>query len=245
VAELAIERTAPAGTDDIPLGETFTLEARPADVSSEATWHRGGEEIGTGASFSEEATKGSAGSYVVKASVDGDVKVSSPYELNVADATPEPTPETPPVYHSGFALITGVLGLLIAAVLLWRPASAAWQISKSDWTAEEGGDNALAAALSVPLVVFGGALVALGAWMAAVEWRGRFKAEQPEGGGVRALAGAVDVPAVVAAIGKLRGAALVLVVGAVLMLGAAWVAQSSAEEPAAAAPASPTPTVVP
>jgi hypothetical protein len=60
--------------------------------------------------------------------------------------------------------------------------------------------------------------------MAVVEWRGRFK--KPEDLTVEGVN--VDIPALVEALGKLQGAALVMIVGAVLMLAAAWVAQSAA-----------------
>ena len=140
-------------------------------------------------------------------------------------------PETPPDYHGGFARIAGVVALLLAAALLWRPIVTAWGIGKDDWLGDAG-DRALAASIAVLLVAFGGVLVAVGAWMAAVEWRGRFKKpEAPQArGGLDAIKGIIE------SVGKLRGAALVLVVGGLLMLGAAWIGQSSADSGSGEAP---------
>jgi hypothetical protein len=66
--------------------------------------------------------------------------------------------------------------------------------------------------------------------MAAVEWRGRFR-KAPTQATTRERGVDLDVSKTIAAIGKLRGAALVMVVGAVLMLGSAWVAKESANAP--------------
>jgi hypothetical protein len=63
--------------------------------------------------------------------------------------------------------------------------------------------------------------------MAVVEWRGRLK--NPDAGLVKkGLPTGEDVSKIIAAVGALRGAALAMVVGAILMLGTAWVAQSAA-----------------
>ena len=104
--------------------------------------------------------------------------------------------------------------------LLIRPLTS----SRRDWLGEKG-ENALAVTVAVPLTVVGGALVILGAWMATVEWRGRF-AEATQTRGMEIKPGEI-----IAAIGNLRGAAIVLVVGAILMIGAAWIAQSAADNP--------------
>ena len=130
----------------------------------------------------------------------------------------EPAPTFKPRFAALSALALAVLGV----VLLWRPARTAWDIAKSDWLGDRS-DDALASSLSVPLTVLGGALIMIGTWMALVEWRGRFK--EPARARSRSMP---DVPEIIAAIGKLRGAALVLVVGAALMLASAGVAASAA-----------------
>jgi hypothetical protein len=110
--------------------------------------------------------------------------------------------------------------ILALVPILIGPLRSVWSLSKDDLTGADG-DRALAAALGLPLTIVGAAVVVLGAWMALVEWRGRFKAKPA----ARALP--VDVPKVIEAIGKLRGAPLVMVVGAALMLGGAWIATST------------------
>ena len=144
-------------------------------------------------------------------------------------ATTQPPAEPPPEFHKAFAAVTGGAALLLAALLLWRPTLTAWDITKDDWLGDHGA-TAFAASVAVPLTVFGGLLVMIGAWMAAVEWRGRFKKEPAAK--VQARGGVVDsLDEIITAVGKLRGAALVLVAGALLMLGAAWIGQSSADSP--------------
>jgi hypothetical protein len=114
-----------------------------------------------------------------------------------------------------------LLVLVIAGAALLYPVKSTWPIGIEEWKGADG-NRLLAASLSFPLVVFGGLLIAGGAWMAIVEWRGRFK--KPE-----VATDAVDVGKVIEAIGKLRGAALLLVVGGLLLFGAAWIAQSAAK----------------
>jgi hypothetical protein len=156
---------------------------------------------------------------------------------------PEPTtPETPealPSYNASFAIIAAIVLLLMGVAVLWRPMSVAWEITKDDWKGTDG-DKALTATLSLPLIVVGGVLVLIGTWMAVVEWRGRFREPEPARVTTRGLT--VDLAKTIDAIAKLRGAALVLVIGAVLMLGAAWVAHSTADEAADAAAGATGPT---
>jgi hypothetical protein len=142
-------------------------------------------------------------------------------EYDDGNDQPSPPPEPPPEFHPTFAVVLGVVVLLALVPILIGPLRSVWALSKEDLTGTDG-DRALAAALGLPLTIVGAAAVALGAWMAVVEWRGRFKPKPQARGGARAAP--IDVPKVIDAIGRLRGAALLLVVGAALMLGGAWIA---------------------
>jgi hypothetical protein len=135
--------------------------------------------------------------------------------------------EKPPVLHVRFAVVSGLVAIAVGAVLLFDLARNADGIEKSDWLGSQA-DSALAASIAIPLTVFGGFLLVVGAWMAVVEWRGRFVSEEEARPGDKTMA-APDPAAIIAAIGKLKGAALLLVVGAVLMLGAAWVVRGHTE----------------
>jgi hypothetical protein len=105
-------------------------------------------------------------------------------------------------------------------------------------------DDDLAHQMTVPLLICGVLLVMGGAAMAAVDWRSAYESASrgPQGFGE-------DPAKVIDALGKLKGAALVLVSGLVLLLGLAWIAASSADDspanPPAPAPSSVSPSATP
>jgi hypothetical protein len=113
----------------------------------------------------------------------------------------------------GLVVVGGLLG---AYLHLWDGRSG---FSEADWAGLDGRLK-LAAEVVVPLVALGGVVVLIGVWMAIVEWRGRFRAPSKYRGIEE------DLPKIIEAIGKLQGAALVLVVGVLVLFAAAWIAQS-------------------
>lgn len=92
----------------------------------------------------------------------------------------------------------------------------------------------IAARVIGPVTVVGVAVTLIGVWMAATEWRGRFAA-QSDIEGEREIP---DASKIIEALGKLRGAALVLVSGVVILLGVAWMTSSTASAPPAPTPTS-------
>jgi hypothetical protein len=116
-----------------------------------------------------------------------------------------------------------VVLLVIAVVALWYPLKTIWPIGLEEWKGDDG-NRFLAASLSIPLIVLGALLVLAGAWLAIVEWRGRLKSKDE-----LTATGLPDVGPWIEAIGKLRAPALLLVVGAILMLGSAWIASNAAK----------------
>ena len=249
------------GEGPVALNAKFKLQAEVDGGSASAyQWKRDGTDVAnaTNSEYEETATADTKGSYTVVATVNGQSLTSAALEIKLAPAgspgaVDEPTtppPEPAPDFHPVFAVIAGVVTLVLAFLLLREPARSVGQMKKSDWLGNAG-DEALAATLGVPLTVIGGAIVALGAWMAAVEWRGRFKPEIAEGE-VRGVGVPIDVGKLMDAIGKLRGAPLVMVVGATLMLGGAWIAKGATEPdpaggttPPPAEPSPPTPPTPP
>jgi hypothetical protein len=143
-------------------------------------------------------------------------------------------PATPPELPSlpgRFLIGAGTVGLLLAVCTLLL----VYNVAKGnlDWT--------LPQIVAMPLVVMGVVLCCWGAALAATDWRAQYKptasAEARD---------ASSVGAIIDALGKLKGAALILVSGLVLLLGTAWIAASDAgsdgDTPDPGSTASPTAT---
>jgi hypothetical protein len=100
------------------------------------------------------------------------------------------------------------------------------------------GRGMIAAAVIGPIALVGVAVTLIGIWMVLVEWRGRFTEKGADDNVVRK--GGVDIPALVGALGKLRGATLVTIAGVAILLSVAWMTSSTT-----GAEPSPTPTTAP
>ena len=139
---------------------------------------------------------------------------------------------------AGFAAI--VLCLLgIGVIWWWLMDGMHAGLSDADWDALDARTK-LAGAITIPVVIFGAVTLLVGVWMAVVEWRGILKTPKTT---LATMSGSsVDLGKIIEAIGKLKGAALAMVVGGLLLLGAAWVAQSAAQPPAAPASSTAGPT---
>ena len=241
MATVTISRS-DGGSGPVPKGTGFTLQARVSGGRETAwKWKLNDQLLPDEASsdLKRDASDDTVGNYVAIATVNGEEVESTAFPVELGDAPttepkPEPAPEVPPEYHPRFARVTAIFAFVLGVIVLWSPASAAWHVGKSDWKGTDG-HLQLAATLGVPLTVLGGAAVVVGAWMAAVEWRGRFRKppekEEEKKEEARARGVEVDIPQTITAIGKLKGAALVMVVGAALMLGSAWIAKESADQP--------------
>ena len=154
----------------------------------------------------------------------------------LSQPTPNPTPTQGvehPVFHRSPLVISLIVAvLLVAAVLVVTSVlNGRAGLSSTDWKALTA-PGKLAASLVVPLTVLGIVLVALGAAMAFTEWLGTFATTDTDGVKVKGLS---DVSTVIDSVGKLRGPALVLVTGALLLGASAWVASSAAAPPPPAA----------
>ena len=179
------------GSGPVPKGTGFTLQARVSGGRETAwKWKLNDQLLPDEASsdLRRDASDDTVGNYVAIATVNGEEVESTAFPVELGDAPttepkPESAPEVPPEYHPRFALVTAFFAFVLGVIVLWSPASAAWHVGKSDWKGTDG-HLQLAATLGVPLTVLGGAAVVVGAWMAAVEWRGRFrKPPREEGGG--------------------------------------------------------------
>jgi len=232
-----------APSSPVRAGAHVVLQAvvDPGEGSAYA-WTRNDQPItdATSSEYGFDAVADSIGTFKVSAVVDGTRVTSAPVDVTFADpnapdqvSTSSASAELPPKFNVLFAVVVGLAAILIAA-FLWHTTNLTTNhlgLSDDDWNALEAGQR-LAAQLVVPAIVLGAVAVLVGLWMAAVEWRGRFRDDQT----APRVRGASDVGPIIDSIGKLRGAALVMVVGAILMLSAAWVAASAAK-PAEPAPA--------
>jgi hypothetical protein len=195
-----------------------------------------------------------AGYYTVRATVRGRAQTSDAIRIAIDDAAGDdgnddgggvgstPRRGEPVPYHARFARLSAVVIVALGALLLGVLAYLASRVlSDTFWPGLEGRLK-IAIVLGLPATVVGLVALLFGLWMVAVEWRGRLDAAP--------------------AVGMFRGAAIPMVVGAVLLFGTAWVAASaagtaspggisspaaapartSAPSPSGAATSSPTPT---
>jgi hypothetical protein len=195
-------------------------------------------------------TADDAASYVARAKIGGQDVDSAPVTIKVKSGTPAPVtppanttaPEPPPTWHFNFAVLVAIVVaiVVIATLIFVHPLNAHGGLSDEDWKAI---DAKLKVALSAmgPLIVIGVIVIFVGLWMTLVEWRGRF-AETTPAAADKGLSGS-DVGTVIDAVGKLRGATLAMVVGGLLLLGAAWIGQAAGGSSTPAA--TPTPAAAP
>jgi hypothetical protein len=166
---------------------------------------------------------------------------ADPAPAQPADPAPA-APEPPTVWHQDFAVVTAVvLGILLIVFVLVSQLFADNLGLDAAQTAKLDGRALIGARVIGPVTIVGVAVTLVGVWMAATEWRGRF-AERSKETGERDIA---DPAKIIEALGKLRGAALVLVSGIVILLGVAWMTSATASAPPAPAPSTPSSTVTP
>jgi hypothetical protein len=246
-----------SGPEQAAVGTQVDLQAAASEPGASAyRWKKDGQDLpaATASTYSFTMTADSAGSYTASVEINGvRTAESAPHELRLpkaADPGTVPTPpapgdtakaEAPPTWGWGAALVFGAVVLAAGLLILSQThvLSGRAGLGESEWDSLDGRAK-VAVTLAVPMLVLGGFAVLVGIWMAAVEWKGRFRRrEDTDAVTVKGPSGQ-DVAAVIDSIGKLRGAAIVLVVGAALMFAAAWVASSAAETPQPSPTASPT-----
>ena len=233
---------------------TVTLDASVDNGSpSKWSWQRDSTEVAGASDDTLEVTisDATAGAYQAVAVVDGKQVSSEPFEVKLMSddgppAASGPTsPDAPPEFYLRFAIVTGILALLVVVGVLLALGllGDTLRLSPSEWSALTPNEM-VATRIVIPITVLGAIAVTLGAWMAVVEWRGRFAKRAPKPKPEAEAKGVPDqIPAVIEAVGKLRGAALVMIVGALLLFAAAWITQSTADT--ATTPATTTTTTKP
>jgi hypothetical protein len=259
LAGLTIETQ--TGETSFALGEHVRLLARGASGTTGYRWLRAGTVVAEGRTHAFEMDPDAVGEYTAEARAQDGTTLTGTITLDVSlPDSPAAGSTVPgshsalraagsaaaapgPIFHRLFALVAAlilvILGLVVAVLIgPWREHAG---LSDAEWAALDGRLK-VAIVLGLPAMIFGSLVLLVGLWMALVEWRGGL-ANQPRGTrGRRGDAASTemtgdDVAKVVAAVGALRGAALAMVVGAILMLGSAWVAASAAGAATNASPA--------
>ena len=239
------------GSGPVANGAEVTLSATVEGGSSTGwAWKHKGNVIpgATNSQYVFTMAADKAGAYTAVAKVNGTDVESSPEEITLGASEPaqggSSTTELPPRFHPWFAGISALVLTGIAWFTLQDLLNGRAGFAPSDWTDLEG-KLKIGASLAATITVVGGVALLAGLWMAVTEWRGRF-AKDAETGVNRGVA--EQIPGAIEAIGKLRGAGLAMVVGAILMLASAWIGQSAAGAPAdspSPSPSQSTPTPAP
>jgi len=139
------------------------------------------------------------------------------------------------VFSTGFAVILGIA--LALALVLFVALSGLFnlQANFTDKAAEADPRAILAAKVIGPILLLGAALIAVGIWMAAVEWRGTFKSATTL---TNTPKGFLDAALLV--LKDLKGSSLLIVGGIAVIFAVAWMVSStvSTENPSGSSPTS-------
>ncbi len=175
------------------------------------------------------------------ATINGQHVPSDPYEIIVGAATGSPPAgetstvpkDEPAEWHNDFAICAFVVAAIVflAFLVVSRFTLSDLGLSEAAYNKLDG-RGVVGARLIGPIAVVGVLTVLIGLWMTVTEWRGRFagptKAGQHRGAGE-------DATKLIEALGKLKGATLVLVSGVLILLCVAWMTSSTTgSEPASA-----------
>jgi len=232
----------------VDYGDSVTLTASPT-AGYDFAWTKPNQGTATGLSISVCANEKNKGLYKVVATPNagGPALDDGKHELLVGDpSTAEAPLEFAPLFAFLTALGVGALAVLFILPLMRELYSGAHLES----------DLAEVARLTtLTLLAIGGGVIFVGAYGGLLEVRGRMRIKEkpptpptPPRAAEEGLAAATSVvsevikggAAIVDSVGKLRGASLVLIVGCIPLLAAAWVAQSGVSNDLANATATPT-----
>jgi hypothetical protein len=166
----------------------------------------------------------------------GQTTTPAPAPSGPGAPTPTPPSDPPTVWHKGFAITSAiVVAVLLGAFVVVSQLFADNLGLDATETAKLDGRALIGARVIGPVTVVGVAVTLVGVWMAMTEWRGRFTEKAETGTGEREIP---DPAKIIEALGKLRGAALVLISGIIILLGVAWMTSATASAPPAPAPTS-------
>lgn len=226
-----------SGIGTVPSGTKITLEVTPVLSDDTIKWERNSKEEGTNPTLPITVDANAVGKYKATVTHKSGPPDTSDFDVSLAA-------ESKPFYDPAFAKSAAQIIGVVSGVVLLISAFRILEKSGADWTAT-GGNLMFAAALTLPVIVLGGLALAVGLFMAAVEWRGRFKEQEKarlESAVATSTAITDNLDKIIESIGKLQGATLVLIVGLLLLLGSVWGVASSAAGTAPSASPSPSPS---
>jgi len=156
------------------------------------------------------------------------------------------TTTTPARFHTKFAAIAGLSLLLVVCAFTYLSGALQLKVVIDATTLKQDPRAALAGQIVGPILVLSVGLIALGVWMALVEWRAAFQATA---GAPQPSSLGVNPAELIASLSKLKGAALVLISGVVLVVVVGWMVGAPVEaggtSAGSTAPASATPAPSP
>ena len=235
MAAVSVTRT-DSGIEAVPAGTKIKLQVSPTAADDTVKWQRDSTDAGTGATLEITVDDSHVGKYTATVTRKAGGSDSATFDVSLAA-------ESKPFYEADFAKNAATVIGVVSIVILAIGAGRIIDKTGGDWNAS-GGNLMFAAALTLPVLVLGGLALAVGLFMAAVEWRGRFQAEAKQPPGKSRIVPALpdNLDKIIESIGKLQGATLVLVVATLLLLGSIWGVASSAAGTAPSASPSPSPS---
>lgn len=253
---MAIEIT-PKGP--FPKGKTVPLEAKTASAVSGWQWASSSDKGSTftdinGATtntFELDVTAYSGKTLRVTATLASGGTETDSVVVTPAPETEKPVgngagngpPEPPSIWHSTFANVSGVVAAVLLVVLILMTDLDSVQLGLTDTSyAKLDGRALVGSAVIGPITLVGVVVTVVGVWMVAVEWRGRFVKTAAD---ARPKSATADLTQLLTALGKLRGATLVLLSGVAILLGVAFMTSSTVGADPASSTSSPTSTTPP
>lgn len=260
MADISITQT-PSGFVGPDAKVTLAVAVSPNPSQYTYSWVLADGSTAAGTTIEVTGSARAGGRYQVTATPKrpGGDTLSAGHTLQVAGQSPPTTPPPPdkpepplifdPWFASGAAIVIGLLAILLLAPLVYRLYN----------TDSRDAVDRMAIITSLGLLSIGAVVLLLGVYGALLEVRGRMRTRKEQealakvqaGVGVGAEETFSGIALIIDAIGKLRGAALILVVGCVPLVAAAWVAQSGVDNgpdstaTPTARPATRTPSPVP
>lgn len=206
---------------------------KPADTAVTFTDATGRARLG-------KMSEGLAGKWEVTVTGPGDTAVGTDTVTiglaPVAGGDGQGPPEPPGVYDKRFTIGTGIVAMIVAVAFVAGFAIVLAGRKKSEVQAVW--------ILAFALLFLGVIIAIIGAWLVAIEVRGKLRAaDTPTTRGAIDLG---DAATLVEAVGKLRGSTAVLLLAAVCLIGSAWIGYGSTRPDSPATPPAETPaTTVP
>lgn len=223
---------APAGPVSAGTRVTLTAVPEPETPAPSYTWALPNGASATGSSHEFEATPELAAEYTVTATVAdaGGLTTASATTSVQLVAVPD-SAESPITFRPIFAILAALVIAVLFGAALKSTFGAVGDFKWSDGSSQSANRAVdVGGVVGLVLLIIGGTALAVGLWMAVVEFAGRFRSDGTAPDAAARGGFTEDAPKIIEAIGKLKGVALVLVVACIPLLAAAYVARGGVEQ---------------